>query len=297
MNNFQPVNAKSYYEYLPSYENACGDIWLNMPSFGLLNNRLVPGIVVSPACDVSNFKTETITYLPVISVRSYFATIGYIPIIRREISERFRSASFQTRLNWPEPGYLTPAVSELESELELVRSCLEGGSLAKAQRDHLARAAAGLRIARACALKEEPSLEDVAELYASNWQSLKRQLISNGFRPDIHFLPRDNREDHESHLGSHSLVLFRYPLTIQAEILAAAQSHRPDQWAAFVEGYAGASALASQIASTPPLKCLSLRASFLADLLSRFTGLYSRIGSPDFSKTQIEKYASELDHG
>lgn len=297
MSNFQPVNAKSYYDYLPSYDNSCGDIWLNMPTFGLLNSDKVPGIVVSPACDVSNFKTETITYLPIIPVRSYFSTIGFIPIIRREIAERLRSAGFQSNLHWPEPGYLTPGRSEIDKELELIEECLKSASPTKAQRDHLPRAAAGLRIAKACERKEEASLEDVAKLYGSNWQSVKRQLISNAFRTDVHFLPKDIHREDESYLRSHCLVLFRYPMTMQAELLAAAQSHRADQWPAFVERHVGDSLLARQISGKPPLKCLSLKASFLADMLSRFTALYSRIGSPDFSKMQMDKYALELDHG
>lgn len=297
MSNFKPVNAKSYYDYLPSYDNACGDIWLNMPTFGMLNSHTVPGIVVSPACDVSNFKTETITYLPIISVRSYFSMIGFIPIVRREIAERLRAAGFQSNLYWPEPGYLTPGLSEIDNELDLIEETLKSDNPSRPQRDHLPRAAAGLRIAKACGRREEASLEDVAKLYGSNWQGVKRQLISNAFRTDVHFLPKDGHKSDESYLRSHCLVLFRYPMTIPTELLAAAQSHRADQWPEFIERHAAVSILAREISGTPPLKCLSLKASFLADMLSRFTALYSRIGSPDFSTMQIDKYALELDHG
>ncbi|PBC02698.1 hypothetical protein [Mesorhizobium sp. WSM3860] len=263
----------------------------------LAENDKTPGVVVSPACDVSNFKTETITYLPIIPVKSYFSTIGFIPTLRREIAERLRSASYQANSAWPEPGYLTPNASEIDKELASIEERLASDKISKPERDHLPRAAAGFRIARACAQTEEGSLSDVAKLFGSKWAGVKHQLISNSFRSDVHFLPKDNGPNNESHLGSHSLVLFRYPMTLHAELLAAAQTHRTDQWASFVDGYAGDSILSRQIISMPPLKCLSIKASFLVDLLNRFTSLYSRIGSPDFSQMQIERYASELENG
>ena len=37
-----------------------------------------------------------------------------------------------------------------------------------------------------------------------------------------------------------------------------------------------------------------LRSAFLADLLGRFTALYSRVGSPDFSKTAVNRISGEI---
>lgn len=294
---FKPVNAKSYYETLPPADNACGDIWTGLPGMGLFRGESICGIVVSPACDVSNFKTETITYLPIVPVRSYFSTIGYLPLARREINERSRSAAFDSEITWPEPGYLPPRSEELDRALLLIERRLEGAKVSKQEAEHLPRAAAGIRIAKACAdfRLGEALLADVATLYGTKWLDIRKQIISNAFRPDLHFLPRDRDNDSDgSPLLPHSLVLFRYPMTIPAEFLWAAQNHHPDQWGAFVQQNAMTSSLARQFSNVPPLKCLSLKSAFLADLLGRFTTLFSRVGSPDFSSAAIEKISGEL---
>ncbi|OCJ51110.1 hypothetical protein A6U92_05595 [Agrobacterium rubi] len=264
---------------------------------GLFRGENIRGIVVSPACDVSNFKTETITYLPIIPVRSYFSTIGYLPLARREITERLRSAAFDAEIIWPEPGYLPPRLEELDRALLLIERRLGRPKVSKQEAEHLPRAAAGIRITRACAdfRLEEAPLADIATLYGSKWLDFRKQIISNSFRPDLHFLPRDRDDDiGGSPFLPHSLVLFRYPMTIPAEFLWAAQNHHPDQWGTFIQQNAMTSSLVMQFSSVPPLKCLSLKSAFLADLLGRFTTLFSRVGSPDFSSAALERISGEL---
>jgi hypothetical protein len=46
--------------------------------------------------------------------------------------------------------------------------------------------------------------------------------------------------------------------------------------------------------SERPLKVLHLRKPFLVDLLSRFVGLFVRIGSPDFSSEAVKHLSDEM---
>lgn len=296
---FQPINAKSYYEHLPTIENACGDIWIGLPSMGLFESATVTGIVISPACDVGNFKTETITYLPITPVMSYFSTIGHLPVVRREVAERFRAAGYRSDVIWPDPGYQPPKIQELEREERRIQEYLRTEGRSKPEKEHLPRALAGLRVAKACSLAQEQTVSpaDISKLYGSKWAEVKKQIIGNSFRSDLHFLPQDDQGENASVLESHCVVLFRYPITVPSEIMSAAQIYREDQWRDYVKSYGGTSKVSLYFSDRLPLKSLSLKPSFLADLLNRFTSLYSRVGSPDFSSSVVEKYSLELDNG
>ncbi|MBY3044179.1 hypothetical protein [Rhizobium leguminosarum] len=297
MTAFQPINSKAYYDFLPTSESACGDIWIGLPSMGLFDGP-VSGVVISPACDLSNFKTETITFLPIIPIRAYFSNLAFLPTLRREISERFRSAGFLSRIAWPEPGYILPRRELINDDLTEIELRLANSKATKAEKEHLTRAAAGLRVIKSTSSPSLASLEDVALLLGTKWSSVKTELVRNSHRPDLHFLPKDFRDGSTpSHLEAHSLVLLRYPITLPAEFLHAAQHCLPGQWDAFLKSSDGSSWAHLQGKSDiPPLKCLSVKQAFLADMLSRFTALFSRVGSPDFSRSTIEKYMLEMEH-
>ena len=42
------------------------------------------------------------------------------------------------------------------------------------------------------------------------------------------------------------------------------------------------------------MKALRIRPRFLSDLLTRFTALYSRIGSPDFTEGTVDQYVDQI---
>ena len=293
----RPINAKSYYEYLPSSEHRCGDIWHSLPSIGLFSDRkTISGITITPACDVSNFKSETITYIPVLPVKEYLGTISLLPAIRREITERINSAKFDHNLSWPEPGYQPPTDEELASELSRIDKHCTTPSIKKADKDHLERALAGIRIARVCASSSvrAADLNDYAVLFGKKWIEMKKQIVKNSFRSDIHFLPADDQNSDETGLREHSVALLRFVISLPAELLTAAQHVAPTAWADYVSSYKRISVAAQHFEYAIPLKVLSLKSSFLADLVSRFSALYSRAGSPDFSELAIEKISGEI---
>lgn len=71
------ATAKHYYNSHPSGDHATGDIWANLPSHGLLRETFVPGLVITPACDLAQSKVETITYLPIVEVHEWFGSSSF----------------------------------------------------------------------------------------------------------------------------------------------------------------------------------------------------------------------------
>ena len=297
MTVFSPINARSYYDYLPSSQHQCGDIWVNLPSIGLLSaHPRITGIMITPACDVSNFKTETLTYLPVVPVSAYLGTVAFLPIVRREVLERYKSAKLEMVIDWPEKGYEPPTEDSLQSELTRLQSIVSKTKLTDADKVHIERAAAGLRIVSICrsASKRTATVADYALLFGKNWEGIKRDIVRNSYRPDIHFLPADEQNSDELGLREHSAVLFRYPISVPSEILTAAQTVADSAWQRYMTSCAEVYSASTHFRDAMPIKILSLKASFLSDLSTRFTALYGRIGSPDFSSVTVDRYAGEI---
>lgn len=297
MNEFRPVNAKSYYESLPSSKPSCGDIWTNIPSFGLLPTNFATAISISPACDISNFKTETLTFLPIIPVSQYFHTIGFLPVLRREILERLKAAELSLEMPWPETGYYQPSTRDFDKEIGRLNQVLSVPRKGKGWDSHVRRAIAGLSVAGCVSTDTDINYDHLSSLLGSKWEDTKRQLITNSYRNDIHFFPNDDQDADSPGVKKHSLALFRYPITVPAELLLAAQDMSSDQWEVFVRERQERHTILKHFSPSMPVKCLSLKATFLSDLLSRFTMLYARIGSPDFTRASVDKIARDFSNG
>ena len=297
MSNFTPINARSYYDYLPTSNHQCGDIWISLPSMGLLSAfDYISGIMITPACDLSNLKAETLTYLPVISISSYLGSTALIPTVRREILDRYNSAKIHLLGEWPEKGYEPPPEHALALESDRLKALLEGTSLPAPDRGHIGRALAGIRILSICrsATESKVDLLDYSVLFGKNWSKMKTEIIKNSYRPDIHFLPADEQNDGSIGINNHSVVLFRYPISVPAEILTSANVVSNHSWSIYMDSCLNMYRSAIHFRNAKPIKILSLKSSFLSDLLSRFTALYGRIGSPDFSDATIDRFAGEI---
>lgn len=208
-----------------------------------------------------------------------------------------QAAKEDIQIDWPEVGYEPPkrdALSREIARLTVIRN--QPGTRKADQIAQVDRAIAGLRIATICSSSKQTKsdLKDYEILYGSKWQEKKKKIIQNSFRTDIHFLPRiDSNIDTQS-LATHSVALFRYPISIPSEILTASQSISHLSWAEYLKECQDIYSCAHEFADQRPIKILSLRSSFLPDLLSRFTNLFGRIGSPDFSRDTVEQYAKEF---
>src|SRR5438105_13133644 len=84
--------AGDYYESLPHPGFGAGDLWQDLPTFGLLGRSHAMGIVITPACDLANRKAETITYLPVIPIPDYLNGMALVPDLVRTIRGQAQAA-------------------------------------------------------------------------------------------------------------------------------------------------------------------------------------------------------------
>lgn len=294
---FKPVNARAYYDYLPPAAHACGDVWIDLPSMGLLSSHSkVTGLMVTPACDVSNFKAETLTYLPIVPLRVYLATIALLPTIRREVVDRYRSAKLELCMEWPEKGYEPPTSEALGLERQRLSRVLECPTLSAGDKGHIERALAGLRIADICRASSQPKadIKDYALLFGKQWDGIKRDIVRNSYRTDIHFLPAAEDSSEGFGISEHSVVLFRYPISVPSEILTAAHTVSATVWSDYVSSCSDTYSASVHFSGAMPTKVLSLKPDFLSALLSRFTALFGRIGAPDFSSIILEKYVGEI---
>ena len=96
----------SFYNNRITNEHCTGDVWSNLPTHGMLEKDLLPGLVITPSCDLANEKVETITYLPIVPVGFYLSHVGAIPDIRGTLlglMQQVVSKEHQSLIseNWP----------------------------------------------------------------------------------------------------------------------------------------------------------------------------------------------------
>lgn len=270
--------AQSYYKDLPDGRHRTGDIWTGFPSFDLFPNHAkgVPAIVITPACDLSNSKTHTITYLPILTVRELLATdVGY-GLVRPSIQGILKDNQQTDLAELLDRGGIPDATTvELLEEL----SASTSGWRVDARDRYLA----GVRALRCL----ETSHLDTGGFVRSalpkkDWQRFRDGLVKNSFADDLHFLPPEQPVYEFSAINEPSVVLFRYPMTIHRRELDRAADP-------------GGAAEGTALFSAKPLKVIRLEREFLSDLLTRFARLYVRLGSTDFTNDAIAAFAARID--
>jgi hypothetical protein len=158
------LNSRRYYDLLPPATHSCGDIWRGLPSFGLLGSAPINGLVVTPACDLSQRKAETITYLPIIPVRAYFSTLGVLPDTHRRIQNNLKTGQLSLELPWNADSFLPPKLYHLAITAKAIEDHLQAKTRGTTEISALSRALTGLRIVEAIAKPElsQISADDLA---------------------------------------------------------------------------------------------------------------------------------------
>lgn len=289
-----PITQRDYYDTNPPSGNSPGDIWTGLPTMGLLPFRLCSGVVITPSCDLANRKAETITYLPAVPVNDWFKTLAFLPEVRRTLDGQWKVLSGDPLLNWPD-GFRLPETQILESARMVVEEEFSRPRGEK-ERTALTRCKKGLSILTSFG---QPSaainVTEISEFMGENtFRKLVENLTKNNARPDTHFLPQDNQAVQWAALKSHSLVLFRYPITAPVDIFEAAQDLTILDWKVFLKSLLPVYSAANFFDSERPTKRARLKPPFISDLLSRYLGLNMRLGSPDFTPTTIEGFVQQL---
>ena len=290
------VGASDYYDFLPEGDHRPGDIWSDVPTQGILPLSHTPALVITPACDLVNRKVETITYLPIIPVRFYFASSSYLPELLRATSGQL-SAAGRPVLEFVEDPYKRPTDSEIlqiESDIE---SALRDKGLSEKEREALTRARSGIQVLKSI-YSGDSSVNGMSEvktlLGEKQFRDVAQRVVRNALRPDVHFLPYDEQHLSWSGMPEHSLVLFRFPITAPIEIFQLAQSTRRENWETELKRTEMVYPCARSFSARFPMKRLRIKPRFLNDLLTRYTAVYTRLGSPDFSSETIARFTDEI---
>ena len=292
----QRVSAKTYYDYFPPAEHSPGDIWTNLPMHGLLKRSHVSGIVVTPSCDLSNSKVSTVTYLPIVPVLDWLCSRDFSSEIigwMKGVVEQLSSLGIETEALLSSGG---TDVAAAESSLAWLMT-MSGARMKKVDRAALDRFSAGVRHLGRSANGYRVDKSDLRLcLGKKRWESVCQRIPTNALRTDLHFLPADENQDKTlSPVPVHSVVMFRCPLTAPASVFDLAQDVSMTDWSASMAALKSQEPMARAFMDTRPIKCLRLQERFRADLLTRYSMLYSRLGSPDFSQDTLDRFATELD--
>lgn len=282
------ITYKDYYSAALTQHNT-GDIWKNLPSMGLLKRKHYSGIIITPACDLQQAKAETLTYLPIISIKEYLSSRPFYPYVFKKLlslSNTYQDTTIQSLLSknsLPTPTDLQFVIDEYKIKKEdkngVIKKIKNGLIWAK----HIA-----------CSESYEVNENIVKETISEKeLLSLKTEFVRNSHSSDLHFLPKDEQDIEWSAIINHSLVLFRYPITVPIEILDLVNNYYVAGWQKKMNEISAVFAVAKEF-TVPPLKIYRLNNSFLSDLLTRFAGLYIRIGSPDFDEPTISKLSTEI---
>lgn len=281
-----------YYDTLPTSQHCTGDIWSCMPTYGLLKQSLLPGIVITPACDLANEKVETISYLPIIPIKTYLTSSAFWFEVRGTL---FNIAD---QLDLPDIRALCMDISairqlDIDSLISQVNTPLIDKEKQKAQK----RCLTALNYIKGITTDSSTAMShsNLTNLFGQKaFDSMLTKIISNSFKNDIHFLPCDNQDPSWSVITHHSLVLFRYPLTVPIAIMDLAQSSTAEEWPRLIKTQCNRTAFDVPALPSRPLKGLRLRIEFLHDLLTRFVCLYTRLGSPDLTESTIATIKENL---
>lgn len=287
-----PISETDLYDINPSLEYQTGDIWTDLPTFGALPDALIPGIVITPACDLANWQVDTITYLPIVPVSTFFCTRTSLNKIKDEVMRQLKSLAPASSLDMP-PGFLLPRVDDIKATRAIIAPNKETNHLEKKHQEATDRLIKGLLLLEHIATNS-PTPEDlsyVQSLFGKQFRDWHKQVLRNA-QKDVHFLPCDRQRTQWSAVPVHSIALFRYPLSIPLAALDIAQQHYAADWAAIRRTFADRLPCLQHMPRRP-MKKASLRHRFTVDVISRFTNLYGRIGSPDFTTDTLDRFMQE----
>lgn len=289
-----PIGAAGYYDVVPSADHEPGDLWSNLPTYGVLPQRSLPGLVITPSCDLANRKVETVTYLPAMPVSEYLTSRSLLPRILQKTDGQLSACGATFSASNPD-GNTQPRHSDLSAGLDLLDELGRGPNMSAKKTTAASRARAGLRLSAAIVSGTgPPSIGDYRLLFGSDVTRDVIDVVRNSFRADIHFLPADEQPPEWSLIQVPSVALFRYPLSIPIDILDLAGSTSEAAWTSECDRLQEAYPCTATIRGRRPVKLLRIRPAFSTDLLARFTGLYGRIGSPDFTKAEVTEFVARI---
>jgi hypothetical protein len=238
---------------------------------------------------------ETLTYVPVISICQFLASRDLLGEITRATEGQLVSAGASIPLRGK--AHALSQIADLDTGLALLNEVLETKKPGQKEVQAKKRAESGILLLKSIlggAFLGESTTHFRALFGESEFANTCKRLVTNAYRTDIHFLPADGQDLSWSAIRSHSVALFRYPLTLPLELLDLSIATSEGEWDNVLGMNIRQFPCASSLLGQRPIKLLRIRPRFISDLLTRFISLYGRLGSPDFSPGTIETYVQKI---
>ncbi len=280
-----PVTSKTsdkhYYSQYPTGRHQTGDIWFNIPTLGLLPKwPTCSAIVVTPACDLQNGKTDTIVMIPIVPL-SHTITL---PQFIRHLSNELK-------------GMVTGIIPELRNSWDLCNADFRAYArdtamrhvCGQTQKESLNRF---VELISFCESTEQRQSLGMAFISPARRMDFLRKIVTNAFSSDLHFFPRERESDEFQTIAEHSVGLLRYIISYPVEILDDAQMATELSWKQKCQGFCDLYRVAFQDAL--PIRSSRLNQSVLVDLITRLTSLFNRIGSEDFTPACVDTFIEEF---
>lgn len=283
----------NYYNRSPYGLIEPGDIFTNLPTMGLLKENFTPGLIITPACDLANKKTETITYLPILSIKSWLSSTSFYPEL---------VTHFHNMWNQFEELSKSPLPKQLPEKyyIELLKEELGNIVVPNKKKDVSEKIYSCLDLIDS--ILDETSTEQnyskIKETIPKIINQTISRIVSNSYSSDLHFLLSETHEANEAFvLHDYSVVLFRFPITVPFEILDTAKDITAENsltWNSYKKN--SPNKLCYTAFGDVPLRGLRLNQEYLSDLLTRYVSLYIRIGSPDFDNFTYQEIIEKIEH-
>lgn len=282
------IDAKDFYQNLPSINHETGDIWLSLPCWGISRLNKCSGVVITPACDLSQKKAETALVLPIISITDYMLSKAFFFDIWTELNAKIKKTGTDmcpsSRFDNPTISSLTNFLQEIEGDKQKVN--LHAQIIAYidyvkyAEMDSIER--------------EKYSLPSIEKLLGKRkYEDILKKMLTNSYKTDVHFFPALKNASDYCATPVHSLALFRHAYSVPIEILDAAQTSSESLWNDDQNYLCELMPIAKEFNSWP-IKVSRLKDDFLSDLISRYLSMFMRLGSRDFTSHTIDSFVLEI---
>lgn len=288
------ISGQAYYDVMPGSDLQVGDIWNEMPTFGHWKFPTTSGVVITPACDLSNNKTETVTFLPIVSLEQYLTGRSFAVELVRVIKAQDPIAGLGVAADWTARTSKLPNSDVLQRVQAAAKIVIEKKGVGEKTLAAAKRCEAAVKTLLSYRISGRGRLSDVRFcLGDKEFARILADVVRNAYSGDIHFLPSDGRIGVTSAMRTHSLALFRYPMSLPVEILQVANDIGVVDWGSAIRSIQPEYPIADSVKNRP-IKVGTLRAPYLADLISRFATLHVRMGSPDFTKETVMRYVQDI---
>lgn len=256
-----------HFDLLPPNRHVTGDIWRNLRCPLLPTASNSAGIVITPACDLEQEKTDVVTMLAIVPVHDWFQCFSGLRILQTIVAEAVTAAGRKTKS------------AQVGRESNDIRHYLSNATDAKAQKalalmealETFVKAGGSDNFRSFCKLSPSAMSKDISA------------AITNSLRNDLFFLPATNLglDTGARALEHDSLVLFRYPFIVPLSVLDAASTAFTDEdWKKDLERVSP-TGVAERLFELRPIKHANLHSDFLQDMVAKFASFYIRLGIPD----------------